>query len=159
MYANSTNAVFSQFISALEEQTGAKLAIDADNSCDLVFDDLPVSIQYLAAGSQLLLYCVVGTVPESQAARLDLFSRLLDANFLFRKTGGGALAADAGSGLVSFQRLESARGLDSVAFLDIFEGYLQLAAHWREQCLPRDAANNNNAGAAPLDASSAWVKA
>jgi hypothetical protein len=156
MDANSTNAVFSQFIAALEEQTGAKIVIDADNSCDLVFDDLPVSIQYLAARSQLLFYCVVGTVPESQEARLDLFARLLDANFLFRKTGGATLAIDVATGLVSFQRLESARGLDSVAFLDIFEGYLQLAVHWRDQCLPRDAAN---AAGAPLDMSSAWVRA
>ena len=124
---------FVSMVKAVGTQAGAELAPEG-NACELVFDDLPVTLHYLEAMDDIMLYCVVGTVPEKDEARLALFSSLLEANFFFRATAGSTLSVDIGSGLVAMQRVIPAKGLEEVDFLNALESYLNMAMLWRERC-------------------------
>lgn len=129
------DSYFAGLIEALGEQMGDKeLKPAEDGSCTLVFDDLPVSLQYLDKRGEIMFYCVAGSIPADAAAKAGLYSRLLEANYFFRGTGGGVLAADEATGLIGFFRLERAATLDQPAFLLLLESFLNLASHWRGEC-------------------------
>jgi hypothetical protein len=151
---------FSGLIRGLGEQMGAKeLKPGDDRSCTLIFDDLPVSLQYLETDGEILLYCVVGSIPEEEAARARLYGRLLEANYFFRGTGGGVLAADAASGLLGFFRREPAAALDNPGFLRLLEQYLNRAGYWRGECASLAQPPAAEAPAAPPGpARAGWIR-
>ncbi len=127
-------ATFESFVKAVGAQAGVEnLAPDGDN-CQLVFDDLPVTLNYNESDDDIMFYCVAGTVPEKEGERLTLFTSLLEANFFFRHTAGSTLSVDTGSGLVAMQRVLPARGLEETELLDTLESYLNMAMLWRERC-------------------------
>ncbi len=125
---------FATLLAALGRQTGQDFVPDSGGACGLVFDDLPVTLQYLEADQCILLYCTVGAVPDGDAERLAFYSRLLRANFFFRETAGATLAADESTKLVALQQAFPLQALDETGFLSLLERYLNMAEHWRRAC-------------------------
>lgn len=149
---------FAAMVKALGVQAGRKDLAPDGNSCELVFDDLPVTLHYLEATDDILVYCVVGLVPEDERERLALFTALLEANFFFRHTAGSTLGVDGKSGLVSMQRLIPVQGLEESSFLSLLESYLNLATLWRNHCASPAAAPDAGAGASS-EPGREWVMA
>jgi hypothetical protein len=135
MNATSSQGIFAQFIAALARQTGIDLQIDENDACALVFDDIPVTLQYFRNDGRILFYGILGEIPSDAAARQALYARLLEANFLFHKTGGATLAVNESAGVVTFQQAELALALSEADFLNLLESWVQLAAYWRGVCL------------------------
>ena len=154
---------FESFVKAVGAQAGVEsLAPDGD-SCQLVFDDLPVTLNYNESGDDIMFYCVVGNVPEQEAERLTLFTSLLEANFFFRHTSGSTLSADAGSGLLAMQRALPAKGLEETELLDALESYLNMALLWRGRCGGQAEASAGTVADMPTQTPAApqqgWMKA
>ncbi len=127
-------AAFESFVKAVGAQAGVENLEPEGDSCRLVFDDLPVTLNYNEPADDIMFYCVVGTIPEEDAERLALFTSLLEANFFFRYTAGSTLSADTGSGLLALQRVLPAKGVEETEFLDALESYLNMALLWRGRC-------------------------
>lgn len=159
-------AAFESFVKAVGAQAGVENLAPEGDSCRLVFDDLPVTLNYSEAGGDIMFYCVVGTVPEKEAERLTLFTSLLEANFFFRNTAGSTLSADTASGLMAMQRVLPAKGLEETELLDALESYLNMAMLWRDRCggtagESAEPQGEEQSGAPPetAAASQGWMKA
>lgn len=105
------------------------LAFDADDGTfTLELDDRTlVSIAVDRGGDALTLYAPVTATPLAEP---HLVRRALEANFLWRRTGGATLAIEPGSGqLVLHARLQLS-GLQVPAFARALEGFAEQVASW-----------------------------
>ncbi|GHU32791.1 hypothetical protein AGMMS50256_23500 [Betaproteobacteria bacterium] len=158
MNTTSSQGIFTQLIAALTRQTGIDLPIDENDSCTLAFDDIPVTLQYFRTDGRILFYGVIGEIPPDPATRQALYTRLLEANFLFHKTGGATLAVNEAAGLVTFQQAELALALSETDFLNLLESWVQLASYWRGVCLTDTSAPPGPDSNAENQTASAWMR-
>lgn len=79
-----------------------ELRFDADGLCSLEIDGLGVDIQRSATESRLLLTALAGQLPADD--RAGAMERLLDANCLFRGTGGATIGVPSGTTAVVLAR-------------------------------------------------------
>jgi hypothetical protein len=77
-----------------------QMELDRDSLAFLTIDDRLIMIGYDTPESRLVLMAPLGE-PPAEPARLH---RLLEANFLWRATGGASFAIDPSSGLLSLLR-------------------------------------------------------
>lgn len=69
-----------------------ELCADEDNICNLLFDEVAVSLELREDHESFYICCILGqTGPDANPAQL---AALLDANYLFSGTGGATLGVD-----------------------------------------------------------------
>ena len=105
----------------------------------LVIDDFEVSLRYLPASDQIMLFTVVAPLPEQH--RDTLYASLLDANTFFQGTQGFTLAAREDTG-VTLQGVMPLRVLDSSNIATWVQNFINIAEIWQTTCLNDDMENS-----------------
>ncbi|HMR29663.1 MAG TPA: type III secretion system chaperone [Geminicoccaceae bacterium] len=105
------------------------LAFDPDDgTLTLELDDsVLVSVGVDGGGETLTLFAPLTAGPFT---RSDLVRRALEANFLWRRTGGATLAIEPESGQLVLHRHLALAGLQVPAFATALEGFAGQAAAW-----------------------------
>ncbi len=81
--------------------------------------------------SSMLYYAaVVAEIPEDEAAKLALYTRLLGLNLFFDGTGGAAFAIDAAAGLVLLNYSQPLESVDAMSFKNTLEVFVECAQTW-----------------------------
>lgn len=129
---------FTSLLTALAARLGLpEISVREDDpSCLLVIDDFELSLRYLPAAQQLLLFTVVAPLPVEGRDRL--FAELLDANTFFHGTQGFTLAAREDCG-VTLQVAMPMRVLDEMNIAVLVQNFINVAEHWQGRCLSNDA--------------------
>lgn len=106
-----------------------RLAFDDAGTCTLVIDgSLFVDVLHDADEGALELSAVLGAPPAETAA--EVHRRLLEANALWRETGGLAFALDPGTGSVIVQRLLRDGEIAFPAFRVALDRFVEAAQAW-----------------------------
>ncbi|MBG0775366.1 MAG: type III secretion system chaperone [Desulfovibrionaceae bacterium] len=105
------------------------LEFDEYGYCCLFFDDIVVNIEVNEKSEQLFLYANIGDIPAD--ADKAFYETLLEANFLFRGTSGGAIGMDKSAGIISLAWQGPYKDMTCVRFEKIIENFVNLTEHWR----------------------------
>jgi hypothetical protein len=120
---------FGDVISRIGNEIGIPdLCPDEYGYCDLSIDEIGISI--LMMDSYITLVSILGTVPLH--AKVEIYERLLDANYLWRITSGCTLAMRSSTGDVVIQaqrELEQLSHQDIMAWLTQF---IEASELWRQ---------------------------
>jgi len=122
---------------ALAEGLGRSLGLDGlafdpdDGTLTLELDDRTlVSVGIDRGGQTLTLFAPVTAGPLTEP---DLVHHALEANFLWRGTGGATLAIEPGSGQLVLQARLALAGLQIPAFATALESFAEQAASWSSE--------------------------
>ena len=108
-----------------------ELTLDEENRCNLMFDEVAVSFELSPDEDAVYIYAYLGdVVPGNNNA---LFASLLDANYLFRGTGGATIGVDEASGRVVMIRSEDLSALRLSRFSSLAEEFINLAELWQKK--------------------------
>ncbi len=116
------------FITALGQEINTELTLNEQGTLIITLDDIPILVQWYALDQVFRVQ-----VPIAEAHRehsLEIFTKLLAANFLAIETNGAffSYAPD-----INFILLESSimtKGLDAKEFIKRFEFIIQNADEW-----------------------------
>ena len=108
-----------------------ELCADESGVCNLLFDDVAVSLELAEGGEALYISALVGRA--GQAAGAAQSAALLDANYLFSGTGGATLGVDKTTGDIAMIRAERLSGLGKSRFLSVLEEFVNLAEAWQKR--------------------------
>lgn len=123
---------FDNLLADLGAEIGiADLGADEDNRCNLLFDEVAVSLELSEDGAALYIYSLLGHV--RQDADTAQLAALLDANFLFSGTAGAALGVEKASGSIVLARSERLPGMNKPLFLAVLEEFVNLAEFWQQR--------------------------
>ena len=116
----------------LLKDLGSRLNIplepDADGVCAFEADDLFVTIHDLP---ELGAIALIGDLGEPPPERLEgLYAALLEANYLFRDTGGATISRNPESGRLALCRALSHTALSPDGFYDAVERFVSAAQVW-----------------------------
>lgn len=130
---------FSSLLATLAPALGlSEITLEEEDPVSLlVIDDFEVSLRYLPASDQTMLFTVVAPLPDHN--REELYAALLDANTFFQDTQGFTLAAREDTG-VTLQGVMPMRVLDSATIVTWLENFINVADKWQTVCLNTDVA-------------------
>ena len=111
--------ILSQRLGAPIEDAGGAAALEIDGSTIILQD----------AGDLLLLRAEIGELPEE--GREALLTVVLEANHLYRGTGGGTLALEPGTSCLQLQKYTWLDRLDADSALDTIIRFSSTADSWR----------------------------
>ena len=114
----------------LLEMLGRRLGLEIENAggaAALEIDGKTVVLQ--DAGELLLLRTVVGEVPKE--GREAILATAMEANFLYRGTGGATLAVNPDDGMLHIHKYNWMERLDSDKVLDAVGRLADTAAVWQ----------------------------
>jgi hypothetical protein len=104
------------------------LGLDEQDYCCLVIEqDLVINIEFDEAGERLMLYSKVGRPGPDREAEL---TKILQANYLGRGTGGATLGLQPESGAVVLSREVPTAGIDVPSFSASLENFVNVAEAW-----------------------------
>ena len=107
------------------------LDTDEDHRCNLMFDEVAVSLELSGDGESLFVYSLLGRVPDRET---DSFhAALLHANHLLEGTRGSTLSVDPQSRDVVLIREERLDTLRLPRLESILEDFVNVAEHWMAQ--------------------------
>ncbi len=119
----------------LLKEFGASLRIEGlifvDNRCDLMFDDIAVTLELLANGEFIHIYSYLYTIPDDKVADIALL--LLDANYLFSATAGSTFGMDQESKKVVLIREVDVSKTTLAEFEILIESFINLSEQWQEK--------------------------
>lgn len=123
-------------MTSLMAEFGAAVGIpdlkpDAESRCNMMFDDVAVSLQLGPDDESLYMYSLVGTVAESDTALA--YPALLRANYAFGDTAGSTLSLDPRSGGIVLIRAERLETLRLARLEALVEDFVNAAERWAEQ--------------------------
>ena len=117
-----------ELIKDLGERLGVALELDADGVCAFEADGLVISIHDLP---ELSAITVLGDLGAPPPERLEgLYAAMLEANHLFRDTGGATLSRDPETGHLSLCRALQRAMLSPDGFYDAIERFVSTAQVW-----------------------------
>lgn len=101
------------------------LTFDEEQRCNLMFDDVAVSLEVGVGESSLYIYSVLGPEPVEDAE--ERFAELLKANYAFAQTGGATLALDPAGGGIVLMREEPLETLRLPRLESVIEDFVNVA--------------------------------
>lgn len=107
------------------------LALDEENRCNLMFDEVAVSFELSPDEEAVYVYAYLGDVVR--AGNKELFAALLDANYLFKGTRGATIGVDEASGRVVMIRAEDLSAMRLSRFQSLVEEFINLAELWQKK--------------------------
>jgi hypothetical protein len=108
-----------------------ELALDENGFACLFFDDIGINIELDERNEYLYCYANVGDLPEDPG--LTLCETLLEANLLFRLTGGGTLGIDKENKLVALVDTIPLSGLDLQTFEKRLGHFVKMTENWQNK--------------------------
>ena len=119
---------FEDLIDALSKRIGVELQVTDEGTCALAVDDMSVTVQNVPEAYGIGFFGKVGDPPPQGLAPLQ--TAMLDANHLFRGTGGATLSRDPETGAYYLCRTLDARNLDGDGFCDALEKFVNVLEAW-----------------------------
>jgi hypothetical protein len=105
------------------------MPLNADGRLTLTFDGrLEVTLEHEPEEGRLVLWALLAEFGAERPPAL--LAELLDANFLWRATGGATLALEQGSGKVVLSQALPVAGLEAAALERAIETFVSAAMHW-----------------------------
>lgn len=124
---------FNQLLAEFGSGIGLKeLTADQDGYCSLlVDDDHTLHLKYDDDTESFRFFMELGTLPEE--SRQQMSADILDANVMYRGTGGCVLGVDALSKKLTICFDERLAGTDQPRFENLLHGFLNNAQAWRQK--------------------------
>ncbi len=120
---------FDELIENFGKTCGVELSA-TDGAVALEIDGMAVTVQEVPERDALV---VTGDVGEPPPEGLEaLMTAMLEANYLFLGTGGGALARNPETGRFHLCRLASLASLDDAGFAALMETFSNVLETWRK---------------------------
>ena len=104
---------------------------DAEQQCNLMFDDVAVSFELGVGDESLYIYSLLGDVPETGAEAA--YADLLGANYSFGGTGGSTLSVDPQTGNIVLIREERLEALRLPTFEAVVQDFVNVAEQWMKR--------------------------
>lgn len=124
--------VLGRLLTELGKNIGIEdLALDDEGCLAMVVDDLTVNMEYDETSSQFFLYAEVAQLASDQRAKA--FEMLMDANYLFKGTQGGAFGADPFNGQVVYAMKVPVAVLDYARFETMLDAFTDTAKLWTDR--------------------------
>ena len=101
---------------------------DAEQRCNLMFDDVAVSFELGGGDGSLYIYSLLGDVPETGAEAA--YADLLGANYSFGGTGGSTHSVDPRTGGIVLIREERLEALRLPTFEAVVQDFVNVAEQW-----------------------------
>ena len=119
---------FEEHIEALGRQIGVDLAANEEGACTLSVDDMSVTLQDIPEAQSVGFWGEIGEPPPQGLEKL--LSAMLEANHLFRGTGGATISRDTSTGRFFLCRVLDLRSLDDEAFSSALERFVNTLEAW-----------------------------
>ncbi len=117
-----------ELLKDLGDRLGVPLELDADGVCAFEADGLLVSIHDLP---ELGAIALLGDLGDPPPERLEgLYAAMLEANHLFRDTGGATLSRNPDNNRLALCRVLSRATLSPDGFYDAVERFVSAAQVW-----------------------------
>jgi len=124
--------IFTEFVAALSKEVGIKIETDGDICAVRTGADERSSVTVLIQGfderGALLMTADLGQPPPTHPERL--YREILEANDLFRDTGGATLSVNPATGNVRLQRFDSYDAIAEAGALKALILFASVAAAW-----------------------------
>lgn len=104
--------------------------------------DQTIEIQYDFDSRMVILFCKLGQITSTN--RNEVIKDILDANVLWRGTGGGTLGLDSSSGLITLSYQESADHMPYSRFEAILGLLISNAENWMHRISTESYAQENS---------------
>lgn len=121
-----------EIIDKINDITGLELNLSNDGSANFVYDERNVLLHFEEELGICIIYVELTTL--SPAAVSGVIPRLLEANFLFSQTNGGALSFQKDTRMVSLNfMVPCSEQTDSDSFIDLLNRSLATADEWTQK--------------------------
>lgn len=124
---------FRQLVTGFGEKVGVPdLTPDETGAVVIENELIRMTVQAVPEAGKILMHCEFGEPPAEHA---DQFERkMLQANFMYRGTGGATLSMDEESGRYYLCRYDELDGQNVESFCALLDSFMSLAADWRVLC-------------------------
>ena len=119
---------FEDHIASLGRKIGVRLQVDDEGACVLSVDDMTVTLQGIAESEAVGFWGEIGDPPPQGLEKL--LSAMLEANHMFRGTGGATISRDSETGSFFLCRILDLRNLDADAFAAALERFVNTLEAW-----------------------------
>ena len=106
----------------------ADLVLDHENRCNLLFNDIAVSLEANSNRQDLFVYSYLADIPRKLKDSLNL--QIAYSNCRMKDTQGMTVGVERGSGKTVLMQTVSLRGLQLKKFLDTVEQFIKNAEEW-----------------------------
>ena len=119
---------FEEQIVALGSKIGVPLQVDDEGACVLSVDDMAVTLQSIPEAESVGFWGEIGEPPPQDLEKL--LSAMLEANHMFKGTGGATISRDSETGSFFLCRILDLRNLDAEAFAAALERFVNVLEAW-----------------------------
>jgi len=121
---------FKDLIDALGKKLGLELEVSAEGDCTLGVDDMTLTIQHLEEVDVVAVWGKIASAPPQ--GQEQLYAAMLEANHLFKGTGGATISREQDSGDFFLCRVDEMKSLDSDQFVDRLERFVNTLEAWQK---------------------------
>ena len=119
---------FEEQIVALGSRIGVPLQVDDEGACVLSVDDMTVTLQGIPEAESAGFWGEIGEPPPQGLEKL--LSAMLEANHMFKGTGGATISRDSETGCFFLCRILDLRNLDAETFAAALERFVNVLEAW-----------------------------
>ena len=118
-----------KFISQFGAKVGIEnLALDHESRCNLLFNDIAVSLEVNFHQQSLFVYSYLADVPKKSKNNLNM--QIAYSNCRMKNTKGMTVGVERESGKTVLVQTVNLRGLQLDRFLEVVERFIKNAEHW-----------------------------
>jgi hypothetical protein len=121
-----------RLLAALGREVGIpELELDAAGCCVLSFDEIVVNLEADGESHRLFIYADLGEAPDGLPEAL--YRQILEANLLWKGTGGATLSLDGQARRFVVAHGMPADRISEADFLTTIERFVDIAENWRQR--------------------------